>query len=189
MKNTLHKFRMYRTAQKLIVTGLCCFVLNITAIAQQLRVVVAGLNHDHIHNVLHAFNEGRVNIVGIAEPNKQLWHKFGKQYHLPDSLFFTDLKNLIVLKKPNAVLGYNEVGNHLKIVQICAPLHIPVMVEKPLAATLQQALEIEKLANLYHIKVLTNFETTWYSSYADVYHTVTMDSIGSIKKMVVHDGH
>jgi predicted dehydrogenase len=139
--------------------------------------------------VLHAFNEGRVNIVGIAEPNKQLWHKFGKQYHLPDSLFFTDLKNLIVLKKPDAVLGYNEVGNHLKIVQICAPLHIPVMVEKPLAATLQQALEIEKLANLYHIKVLTNFETTWYSSYADVYHTVTMDSIGSIKKMVVHDGH
>jgi hypothetical protein len=54
------------------------FILQTSVNAQQLRVVVAGLNHDHIHNVLHAFNEGRINIVGIAEPNKQLWQKFGK---------------------------------------------------------------------------------------------------------------
>jgi predicted dehydrogenase len=189
MKNPSHIFRKYRIAQKLIVTCLCCLVIHTSATAQQLRVIVAGLNHDHIHNVLHAFREGRVNIIGIAEPNKQLWLKFGKQYHLPDSLFYTDLKKLVSLKKPDAVLGYNEVAGHLKIVQICAPLHIPVMVEKPLAATLPQALEIEKLANQYHIKVLTNFETTWYASYNNVYHTVNKDSIGSIKKIVFHDGH
>jgi predicted dehydrogenase len=63
------------------------------------------------------------------------------------------------------------------------------MVEKPLAATLSQARQMEALANKYHIKVLTNYETTWYPSYRDVYHTVNSDRIGIIRKMVVHDGH
>ncbi|MGN6296436.1 MAG: hypothetical protein ACTHM7_06615, partial [Ginsengibacter sp.] len=50
---------------------LFCFWLNSNA-QQKLRVVVAGLNHDHVHNILHANQEGRVIIVGIAEPNKAL---------------------------------------------------------------------------------------------------------------------
>lgn len=156
---------------------------------QKLSVVVAGLNHDHVHNILHAFRAGKVSIIGIAEPNKQLWKKFGAQYHLPDSMFSERLETLLQLKKPDAVLGYNEVAGHINIVRICAPLHIPVMVEKPLAATLQEARQIEQLARQYNINVLTNYETTWYPSYHDVYNTINNDSIGRIKKMVFHDGH
>jgi predicted dehydrogenase len=151
--------------------------------------VIAGLNHDHVHGILSQYNKGQVNIVGIAEPDKQLQQKFGKLYHLPDSLFFTDLKKVLLLKKPNAVLGYNAAANHLQIVEICAPLGISVMVEKPLAATLAQAKQMESLANKYHIRVLTNFETTWYPSFQDVYKTISKGNIGPIKKMVVHDGH
>jgi predicted dehydrogenase len=154
-----------------------------------LRLSIAGLNHDHVHGILSQYQKGLVNIVGIAEPNAQLWAKFSKLYHLPDSIYFTDLKKMIAAKKPDVVLGYNAAANHLDIVKICAPLGLPVMVEKPLAATLDQAKQIEALALKYHIKVLTNYETTWYASYNDIYNTVAKDSIGSIKKMVVHDGH
>ncbi len=172
----------------IIVLLIICMAKNSSA-QQKIRVVIAGLNHDHVHGILNQYNKGLVNLVGIAEPNKQLQQKFGKTYHLPDSLFYTDLKKLVQQKKPDAVLGYNAVGNHLEIVEICAPLGISVMVEKPLAATLAQAKQMELLANKYHVKVLTNFETTWYPSYLDVYNTVSKDSIGQIKKMVVHDGH
>jgi len=172
----------------IIVLLIICMAKNSSA-QQKIRVVIAGLNHDHVHGILNQYNKGLVNLVGIAEPNKQLQQKFGKMYHLPDSLFYTDLKKLVLQKKPDAVLGYNAVGNHLEIVEICAPLGISVMVEKPLAATLAQAKQMELLANKYHVKVLTNFETTWYPSYLDVYNTVSKDSIGQIKKMVVHDGH
>ena len=156
---------------------------------QQMRVVVAGLSHDHVHGILSQYNKGLVNIVGIAEPSKQLQQKYSKHYHIPDSLFFNDLKKLVREKKPDAVLANNPVGKHLEVVEICAPLGISVMVEKPLAATLAQAKRIELLANKFNIKVLTNYETTWYASYQDVYNTVNKDSIGQIKKMVVHDGH
>ncbi|WEK35509.1 MAG: Gfo/Idh/MocA family oxidoreductase [Candidatus Pseudobacter hemicellulosilyticus] len=157
--------------------------------ADKLKVVVAGLNHDHVHLILRQFKEGKVIILGIAEPSKELHQKFAKQYQLPDSLFYTDLKKLLAIKKPDAVLGYNEVGRHLDVVQLCAPLGIPVMVEKPLAATLQQARQIEAMAKKYKIPVLTNYETTWYASVHELYKIVQQDSIGLIRKMVVHDGH
>jgi predicted dehydrogenase len=54
--------------------------------------------------------------------------------------------------------------NIFRWLKTCAPLGIPVMVEKPLATTVKDANRMAALANQYHIKLLTNYETTWYSS-------------------------
>ncbi|MES2108197.1 MAG: Gfo/Idh/MocA family oxidoreductase [Bacteroidota bacterium] len=177
---------LFKTAALAVLTLLLTNSVNAQS---KLRVGVAGLNHDHIYNILNDYSKGRVFLVGIAEPNKHLWEKYGKQFHIPDSLFFTDLKEMATKRKPDIMLGYNAVGNHVDVVEVCAPLHIPVMVEKPLAATLAQAKRIEELANKYHIDVLTNYETTWYPSFQKVYDIVNQDSIGAIHKMVAHDGH
>ncbi len=174
---------------KTIFSALLLFVFMSASAQKPIRVCVAGLNHDHAHGILRRYKDGTVDIVGISEPNKELWAKYGKLYHIPDSLFFTDLKQMLLLKKPDAVLAYNAVGNHVDVVEISAPLHIPVMVEKPLAATLEQAKRIESLAKQYNIKVLVNYETEWYPSNYYIYNTVAAGTIGPIKKMVAHDGH
>ena len=174
--------------QKMVMILLIGCMTN-TILAQELKVVIAGLDHDHVHGILKQYNKGSVAIIGIAEANPKLHEKYSKLYHIPDSLFFTDLKQLLQRKKPDVVLGYNAAAQHLDLVEICAPLHISVMVEKPLAATLEQAKKIESLAKKYGINVLTNYETTWYPSFQEVYQTINKDTIGPIKKMVVHDGH
>ncbi|AMR34607.1 oxidoreductase [Mucilaginibacter sp. PAMC 26640] len=154
-----------------------------------LRLGIAGLTHDHVNGILNDYHEGRVIIVGIAEADKQLRAKYQQKYKLPDSIFFDDLKKMALTKKPDAVLGFNAVAKHIDVVEICAPLGISVMVEKPLAATLAQAKRMEFLALKYYIKLLTSYETTWYPSYQHVYNMAAKDSIGHIRKMVVHDGH
>ncbi|TWR31579.1 Gfo/Idh/MocA family oxidoreductase [Mucilaginibacter pallidiroseus] len=159
------------------------------ALLSTLKLGIAGLSHDHVHNILNDYKAGKVVIVGIAEADKQLRDRYQQQYQLPDSLFFDDLKKLAVTKKPDAVLGFNPVAKHIDVVETCAPLGISVMVEKPLAATLAQARRMEFLALKYYVKVLTNYETTWYPSYQYVYNMTSKDSIGQIRKMVVHDGH
>jgi predicted dehydrogenase len=153
------------------------------------RLGIAGMAHDHINGILSEYQQGKVIIVGIAEADKQLRAKYQEKYHLPDSIFYDDLKKMVLATKPEAVLGYNPVAKHIDIVEICAPLGISVMVEKPLAATLAQAKRMEFLALKYYIKLLTNYETTWYPSYQHVYNMASKDSIGQIRKMVVHDGH
>jgi predicted dehydrogenase len=180
MKNLIKPF---------LFTLLLAAFLSAANAQNSLRLAIAGLNHNHVYGILNRYKSGKANIVGIAEPNKALWVKFGKQFNIPDSLFFTDLKTMVLKTKPDAVLGYNAAANHVDIVEVCAPLHIPVMVEKPLAATLSQAKRMEALANKYGIKVLTNYETTWYSSNWDIYNTVNAGTIGGIRKMVAHDGH
>ena len=71
----------------------------------------------------------------------------------------------------------------MKVVEAAAPRHIDVMVEKPLATTLQQALQMETLAKKYNIRLLTNFETSWYPTTVKTYELVKDSNyIGQIKK-------
>jgi len=165
------------------------YVFTSAKAQDRLRLNVYGLNHDHISGFLSQYRSGTANVVGIYEPSKALWEKFKKRYNLPDSIYFDDVKKMIKATKPDVMLGYNAVAKHVDIVEVCAPLGIPVMVEKPLAATLEQATRIAFLANKYNVMVLTNYETTWYPSYQNVYNVIGQDSIGQIRKMVFHDGH
>ena len=155
-----------------------------------LRVVVAGLAHDHVHGILNQYKKGEVIILGIAEADRQLVLQYEKNYQLPDSLFYNDLETVLARSKPDAVLVYTPISDHIKVVEICAPKKIPVMVEKPLATTVKDAERILSLANQYHIQVLTNYETTWYNSNQEIFDMVNAQhNIGEIRKMTVHDGH
>ena len=59
-----------------------------TAFGQKvLRVGVAGLTHDHVHNIMHQFKNGQVIIAGIAESDPQLIARYKKTYQLPDTSF------------------------------------------------------------------------------------------------------
>jgi predicted dehydrogenase len=154
-----------------------------------LRVGVAGLTHDHVHNIMHQFKNGEVIIAGIAESDPQLIARYKKSYRLPDSLFYNDLPSLIAHTHPDAVLAYNAISEHLGVVEICAPKGISVMVEKPLATTVKDADRIAALAKQYHIHVLVNYETTWYDTNQQIYDMVNSGAIGAPRKMIVHDGH
>ncbi len=155
-----------------------------------LRVGVAGLTHDHVHNIMHQFRSGQVIIAGIAESDPQLIARYKKSYQLPDTLFYSNLSDLISHTHPDAVLAYSAIDEHLGVVETCAPKGISVMVEKPLATTVKDADRIAELAHQYHIQVLTNYETTWYNTNQQIFDMVNQQrAIGETRKMIVHDGH
>jgi len=166
-------------------------ISNIHAIAQKkLNVVVAGLNHDHVYLIMNSYEKGEVNIIGISEHNPELINRFKSRYKLPDTLFGSDLTAMLKRHKPDVVLAYNAIIDHLAVVEAAAPLGISVMVEKPLAVDMKQAERMAQLARQYKVQVLTNYETTWYASNQEAYTRIkTNKEIGQIRKMVVHDGH
>lgn len=63
------------------------------------------------------------------------------------------------------------------------------MVEKPLTLSLADALAIRQAARASHIRVLVNYETTWYASNRAVYELAQQGRLGELRKVVVHDGH
>ena len=64
-----------------------------------------------------------------------------------------------------------------------------MMVEKPLATTMEDALAIRRIAHATKTQVLVNYETTWYASNAEALREVDNGGLGTIRRVVVHDGH
>ncbi|MBO3270692.1 Gfo/Idh/MocA family protein [Hymenobacter defluvii] len=154
------------------------------------RVGIAGLTHAHVHVLLGRAQRGDVEIVGIAEPNRDLAQRLTKQYGLSMKLVYPTLEEMLVKTKPQAVTAFTSIYDHLAVVQACAPRGVHVMVEKPLAVSVDHARQMAALANKHHIHLLTNYETSWYGTNHRAYELVTQQkTIGDIRKMVVHDGH
>jgi predicted dehydrogenase len=128
-------------------------------------------------------------IVGVAESDRQLAAQFAKRYGLEPGLFYSDLEEMLKATHPQAVLAYTNTYDHRRVVEICARYGIPVMMEKPLAVSLEDARAIEKAAREGKIQVLVNYETTWYGSNQAAYDLTHKNAIGEIRKVVVHDGH
>jgi scyllo-inositol 2-dehydrogenase (NADP+) len=167
------------------------FTSSLIAVAGQkvkpLRIGIAGLTHAHVGWLLSRAHDSDIVIVGIAESDREVAEKYLKQYKLPDSLLYPSLNEMLDRCKPEAVCAFNSIYEHLEVVKACAPRGIHVMVEKPLAVSLDHAKQMRALALKYKIHLLTNYETTWYGSNRKAYGLV--DSIGEIRKLVVHDGH
>src|SRR6185295_17843115 len=152
-----------------------------------LRIGIAGLTHDHVGWLLGRAHDSDIQIVGIAESNRELAERYLKKYNLPLSLVYSSLEEMLEKCKPEAVCAFNSIYEHLEVVKACAPRKINVMVEKPLAVSVDHAKQMEALATKYNIQLLTNYETTWYGSNKNVVQM--LDSIGDIRKVVIHDGH
>src|SRR6516164_4450790 len=97
---------MLRLRSALIVLLFACLCLLTTKssygqsaapeTAAPLRVVIAGLVHGHAYGFFNQFQKRPdLQIVGVAEANKELAGKFATRYKLGQELFFTDLEEAI----------------------------------------------------------------------------------------------
>jgi predicted dehydrogenase len=155
-----------------------------------LRVGIAGLVHGHVGGFLQQ-NQHRsdLQIVGVAEADSKLASFYESKFGLPHNIFFVTVDEMIEKTKPQAVLVYTNTFDHLSVVEACARHGVPVMMEKPLAVSLEDARAMQNAAQRGKIQVLVNYETTWYRSNRAAYDLVHENAIGDIRKVVVHDGH
>ncbi len=184
---------MIRNARMLLtLTGavlLAVFSANAQT-AQPLRVAVVGLTHGHVAGFLPQVpSHPEIQLVGIVEPDAALAAKYKAQYHLDSVPFYSTINEVVEKQHPAALWVYTATAEHRRIIQDAAAYGVNVMVEKPLATTLDDALAIRKVAREHHIQVLVNYETTWYSSNNEALKEAEDGKLGNVWRVVVHDGH
>ncbi len=162
-----------------------------TVAAGPLRLCIAGLVHGHVDGFLRAATKRQdVAIAGIFDPDLALQRKYAQRYSLSESIFFTDLAAMLDRIKPEAVASFTDTYDHPMVVEACAARHIHVMMEKPLAVSVESARAIQRAAKRGGIHVIVNYETTWYPSHAAMWDLLkTQHAAGEIRKMVAMDGH
>jgi glucose-fructose oxidoreductase len=154
------------------------------------RVVIAGLVHDHARGLFGPLSKNEnVQLVGVVESDPALVARYTALFHLDPRLFFSDLDKTLDQLHPDAVLVYTDIQDHRKVIEAAASHGISSMVEKPLATNIADAIAIRKAAREHHVQVLVNYETTWYSSNAEAIREVAEGKLGTVRRVVVHDGH
>lgn len=160
------------------------------AVQKPLRIGVIGLVHAHVHWILGRENRGDIEIAGIAEANRELASTYSKQHGYNMNMVYGSMEEMIEKTKPEAVFAFNTIYDHLKVVEYCAPRGIHVMVEKPLAVSIDHASKMLALAKKHNIHLLTNYETTWYGSNERAYSIIKEEkAIGDIRKIIFYTGH
>src|SRR5680860_912318 len=114
--------------------GIYVFLIMLLAIGarqnyaqDRLKVAVVGLNHDHAHEIMNAYRDDRIQLLGIAENDPDLIARYKRDYQVPDNLFFPDTKTMLNKVKPQVVMAYNPINEHVAVAALCLPMKIPLM--------------------------------------------------------------
>jgi len=154
------------------------------------RAAVVGLVHRHAEGFFEQnLRRPDLQIVGVAEQDNALASEYASRFSLDRSLMFSSLEEMLQKTHPQAALVYTSTLDHRKVVEICAKHGIHVMMEKPLAVSVEDARAIAYAAQQGKIQVMVNYETTWYRSNRAAYDLVHERAMGEVRKVVVHDGH
>ncbi len=176
-----------------ILVLLVCSTLVMGAQRQPepLRIAIVGLVHGHVHGFLRdAIQRSDIEIVGVYDPDARLLARRSAEYDIPAHMRYTDLRSMLDVVRPEAITVFTNTFDHLLAVELAAERGIHVMMEKPLAVSMEHAQAMRDAAYAAGIHVLVNYETTWYASNHYVHrHAVEEAAFGAIRKMVVHDGH
>jgi predicted dehydrogenase len=184
-------------SNKIIVFIISLFFVNISIMAQNndgvkkpVRVGIVGLVHDHVRWILGREKMDDIEIIGIAEPNRDLAESYAKQFGYNMNIVYPTMEEMIEKTKPEAVFAFNPIYDHLKTVEYCAPRGIHVMVEKPLAVNTDHSRKMLDLAEKFNIFLITNYETSWYGSNKAAWEIINdKNEIGPVRKIVFHTGH
>jgi predicted dehydrogenase len=153
------------------------------------RIAIIGLVHSHVWGHLRTILEGKsANLVGVSEPNPELIAE-AKKAGVSEGLIFPDAAKMLDHTKPEIVWAFVENNRHLEIANLCAPRHINLIFEKPLASSYGDAKKIRDLAAKYDIRVMTNYQMAWWPANYVAKAAVDRGDIGTIYRLHGVVGH
>ena len=194
MKNTTQlSALLYAVAIGTLCIRSACAQIPDTALAEgtsNFRVAIVGLVHGHVRGMPPRFNDRLgLKLVGIAEQDARVAKTFAARHALDPRLFYADVDEMLRKTAPQAVMVFTNTYDHRKVIEACARYRVSVMVEKPLATTVEDAHAIRAAAGRAGIQVLVNYETTWYPSNVAAHKLIHEGVIGGVTKIIVNDGH
>lgn len=159
--------------------------------AERLRVAIIGLAHGHANGFLRtALARPDADIAGISEPDADVRRRYAERFKLDSARLFDSHAKMLDAVKPEVAMVFTSTFDHKEAVELCAAHKIPVIMEKPLAVSMEHALAMAAAAKRSGIPVMVNYETTWYAVNEPIWRLVkTENKLGEVRRIVTHYGH
>ena len=153
-----------------------------------LRLGIAGLEHDHVWGELRHWRgvEG-VEIVAAADPNQPLLDKVREEQGV-DRLY-RDAREMIDREDLQLLQIAGDNASSADVVEYAAPRGIHMIVEKPMAATLEQADRMLAAVEKAGVLLLVNWPTAWKPEWDTALRRAAAGDIGQVYTLRTRMSH
>lgn len=156
--------------------------------AEKLRIAALGLAHDHVWTNLRQLAELKdAELVAGAGENAALRTQFVEKTGC--KAVYSDYETLLDKEKPDAVFGFTATAHHAHVVELCAARGIHTLIEKPMAATLEQADRMLTASRKAGTILMINWPTAWNRGIRTAHRLVREGRIGQLWQLLWRGGH
>jgi glucose-fructose oxidoreductase len=153
---------------------------------------VAGINFDHFHmgDLLRmALEHPQVDLVGISDERPERMAAAIQSFSIPADRVFSDAAACLETTRPDVVILCPATADHAKWTEFVAPYGVHILIEKPFAATLQEADRMIAAAERAERQLAINWPLRWYPSHATAHRLIREGRIGQVTQVHYYDGN
>ncbi len=153
---------------------------------------IAGVNFDHFHmgDLLRMVHEHpNAEIVAICDGSPQRMQAAVQQFGLPADRVFTDPEACLEATRPDVVILCPATADHATWCERVAPFDVHVLMEKPFAASLDDADRMIRAMAVTQKQLAINWPLRWYPTHATAYRLVLSGRLGEIREVHYYDGN
>lgn len=166
----------------------------------RLRAAIAGFGHMHVNEIAE-YLDGQPDfaLVGAADVPLDLeeltatrytraWNQanVAERFHTP---IFPSVAQMLDQLHPDICFILCDNAHKLATVQLCAERHIDVSIEKPLACSLDEAREIQRIVRQAGIQAVVNWPVIWRPYVQTFANAVTSGLCGRLIRLNYQNGH
>ena len=151
-----------------------------------------GMNFDHMHmgDLLRMVHEHPdAEIAGICDHDPARMQRAIETFQIPVDRVFTKEKACLKAIQPDAVILCPATGRHAEYVELVAPFKTHILVEKPFAATLEDADAMIAAAKKNKVRMAINWPIRWSPCHVTAHRLVSEGAIGELQEVHHYGGN
>jgi len=169
-------------------------------VTRRYRVAVVGFAHMHVNHLMSVFSAtNRVDWIACADtipdvpelveaPDTRAWNLRQAREAIGVPKVYTDYREMLDKERFDLVLVCSENGRHAEVAEAVAAKGASLIVEKPMAAGLADALRITRAAQAAGVELFVNWPTTWIPTFRKVKQLVDEGAIGEVWEVKMRGG-
>jgi len=155
---------------------------------QQYRIGVVGMVHDHVWGLAKSFSQcPNAELVAAADPNEPLRDRIRNDFGVQG--LYAEWREMLDREQPDCILITTENSAAADVVEAAAAKGIHCVVEKPMAATLEQADRMLRAAGSAGVQLMVNWATAWRPNTLEAVRLVNEGAIGQVFLVRVRMAH
>jgi predicted dehydrogenase len=153
---------------------------------------IVGINFDHFHmgDLLRmAYDHPGAEIVGVCDEDPARMQDAIRNFGLSPEEVFTDYKQCLEKTNPDIAILCPATARHAEYVERVAPFGVHMLLEKPMADSLDEADAMIQAAARTGKTLMINWPLVWYPSHRTARRLIDDGVIGEVREVHYYDGN